>query len=215
MNSAKRAAAIKAAELIEDGMCLGLGSGSTVYFFMQELIKRCNEGLNITAACSSLATRQMAEEGGIKLIDEFVTLDLTIDGADEIDPKKRMIKGGGGALLREKIIASSSAEMVVIVDKSKCVEKLGQGKLPLEIAPFGARATAEKIPFEGAFRMQDETLYITDNGNYIYDVYFSGDPEDVEIQLRSIPGVLETGFFFSLAGRVIIGQSDETVEVWP
>ena len=213
MMNAKRAAAIKAAEFVEDGMRLGLGSGSTVRFFIDALIKRCQEGLKVTAACSSIMTRQMAEEGGIKMIDDFVSLDLTIDGADEIDPQKRMIKGGGGALLREKIIASSSIEMIVIVDESKCVEQLGKAKLPVEVACFGSMATAEKIPFKGAFRMKDEGLYTTDNGNYIYDISFNGNPEDVDTQLRFIPGVLETGFFFSLAGRVVVGHSDETVEV--
>ena len=147
-------------------------------------------------------------------------LDLTVDGADEIDPQKRLIKGAGGALVREKIIASMSKEMVVIVDESKLVEKLGLHPLPVEIIPFGAKATQrhiQEIGLSGSLRKKDSEIpYLTDNQNWIYDVHFSSpieDPEGLQQALLSIPGVVDTGFFFHLAKRCVIGKQDGTTTI--
>ena len=219
----KQKAATQAMQYIQDHMIIGLGSGSTVYYFIKQLSERCRQGLKIQAGASSLHSTHLAKEGGIPLIDmhQVTRFDITVDGADEIDREKRMIKGGGGALLREKILASNSDEMIVIVDETKVVNQLGACKLPLEILPFGNAATILCLTnkgFQGKMRVGEHNqLMRTDNGNYIYDIDISqcpAQPEDIEKQLITIPGVLETGFFFNLAGRVIIGKPD-AIEIWP
>jgi ribose 5-phosphate isomerase A len=205
----------KAAELVQDGMLVGVGTGTTAHYFIQSLIARCQEGLKISAA--------LARSGGILVLemDAFTKIDIDIDGADEIDPSKRLIKGGGGALLREKIIATSSSEMVVIVDESKLVKHLGAFGLPVEIIPFGYRATLSKLyhlGYKGDIRKnKNDTLYVTDNGNYIFDVRFQpvcSKPEEDQEKINSIPGVVETGLFIDIAGRVIIGFKDGSVEIF-
>ncbi len=218
----KRAAGRKAAEYVKHGMVVGLGTGSTVFHFIERLIELVQDGLKITALSSSHRSMRQAEEGGIPLaeINEITSIDITVDGADEIDPEFRMIKGGGGALLREKILANMSREMVVIVDESKRVEKLGGVKLPVEILPFACVGTAEKIRllgFRGEFRKQSgDNLYTTDNGNHIYDIHFDApreQPEEDHNRLILIPGVIETGYFFNLATSALIGREDGTVEI--
>lgn len=219
----KKAAGDAAAELVKDGMVLGLGTGSTVFHFINRLAERVKEGLSIQAVSSSIRSENQAHKGNIPLanIDKIVTIDMVVDGADEITRKKEMIKGGGGSLLREKILASLSREMVVIIDESKVVDKLGECGLPVEILPFAHGAIIEKIRklgFQGTLRHQDDKHpFITDNGNMIYDIHFKSLQEDYEKkhqQLIQIPGVLETGFFFNLAGRVVIGRSDGTIDYW-
>jgi ribose 5-phosphate isomerase A len=216
----KKAVGYKAAELVENGMLIGLGTGSTVFFFIERLIQKCKEGLKIQVIASSNKSFQQANIGNIPMleIDKVTTLDLTVDGADEIDPQKRMIKGGGGAHVREKIIATMSREMVVIVDESKLVSALGKHKLPVEVLPFARKATfhhIKKIGYHGTFRKKtDETLFVTDNGNLLIDIEFDSPrkhPEQDHETLIRIPGVVDTGFFFNLAGRVIIGYSDGQV----
>lgn len=218
----KVAAGKVAADLIQDGMLVGLGTGSTAAHFIDALIARCRAGLNVTAVATSTKSLAQAKAGGIPLVDPdtLTTIDMTVDGADEIDAKKRMIKGGGGALLREKIIATMSREMVVVVDEGKLVDKLGAFPLPIEITPFAFRATIShinRLGYQGKLRsLRDDLPYITDNGNYIYDIHLGlsrDNPEEDEAKIRRIPGVVETGFFFHLAGRVIIGRSDGTVEI--
>lgn len=220
----KKKAGEMATEWVENGMLVGLGTGSTVFHFINKLIERVSEGLEIQAVSSSIRSRNQAKEGGIPLadMDQVTSIDLTVDGADEIDSQKRMIKGGGGALLREKILANTSREMVVIVDESKVVERLGKHPLPVEILPFGYSATIDKIRklgYQGRLRTHNaDGLYQTDNGNFIYDIQFESlreDPESDHEKLIRIPGVLETGFFFNLAGRVLVGRSDGTVEKLP
>ena len=163
-----------------------------------------------------------ARSGGIPLIDinTLTAIDITVDGADEINSKKRMIKGGGGALFREKIIASMSREMVVIVDSSKLVDHFGQFPLPIEIIPFGYQWIIKKLEqagYSGTLRkINSHSLYMTDNGNYIYDIHLPNpclDPEEDQRRIRAILGVIETGFFFKLAGRVIVGFEDGHVEI--
>jgi ribose 5-phosphate isomerase A len=206
-----------AAALVEPGMVVGLGTGSTAAYFVKHLIERCRQGLKIHAIASSQAISVQAAKGGIPLLDPHAvsSLDLTIDGADEIDALKQMIKGAGGALVREKILASMSREMIVIVDESKLVAQLGKAKLPVEVIPFGHLATLhhiQKLGLKATLRKAaDNSPFITDNGNYIYDIYFEAPrshPEQDHETLIRLPGVVDTGFFFHLAGRVIIGFFD-------
>lgn len=219
----KRAAAEAAASLVQNGMVIGLGSGSTATLFIQALIKRIkNENLRISAMPTSVLTAEHALAGGIPLCDikHVSTLDLDFDGADKINPKKQMIKGGGGALLREKIVAKMSREMIVIVDESKLTDTLGHFPLPVEISTFAPEATRyalEKLGYQGHFRIKNDGLpFITDNGNYIIDITHPESfpqPENDDARLRTVPGVLETGFFLNVAGRVFIGHADGTVKV--
>ncbi|HEY2810381.1 MAG TPA: ribose-5-phosphate isomerase RpiA [Rhabdochlamydiaceae bacterium] len=222
--SAKKGVGYKAAELIKDGMLIGLGTGSTVFYFIERLIQRCQEGLKIQAAASSERSFQQAKHGNIPLIDINIitSVDITVDGADEIDPQKRMIKGGGGALVREKILATMSHELIVIVDESKLVPQLGQCKLPVEVIPFAHLATLrhiEKAGYRGIFRKtQDNKLFSTDNHNFLIDIHFDHPreaPEKDHEVLIHIPGVIDTGFFFHLAGRVVIGFFDGQVTIRP
>jgi ribose 5-phosphate isomerase A len=221
-DKAKESAGEAAANLIQNGMLVGLGTGSTANFFIKHLVRRYHEGLKIQIVATSQLSHKLAEEGGIPLLDinELTELDLVVDGADEIDRKKRMIKGGGGALLREKIVATMAKEMVVIVDETKCVELLGAVPLPIEIAPFAYKATLKKfvqLGFTPKIRTTfKEHIYITANGNYIADLHFPfllESPEVIDQMLLSIPGVIETGLFLNLAGRVILGHRDGTVTI--
>ena len=215
--AAKKAIGRKAADLIQDGMIVGLGTGSTAECFIESLIEK---RLSIQAVASSERSAHLAKKGGIPVIDinAAAHIDITVDGADEIDPLKRMIKGGGGALLREKILAAASGEMVVIVDESKLVPQVGRGKLPVEILHYGSSQTRRKIEslgYQGAWRTnRDGSFYLTENGNLIFDITFDSppaDPEQDDENLLRIPGVIETGFFFSMAGRILIGYTDGRV----
>jgi ribose 5-phosphate isomerase A len=217
----KQAAAEKAVSLIQDKMTVGLGTGTTTAFFIDKLILRCQAGLKIKAVASSEKSLAQACQGGIPLADinSLVSLDIYVDGADEVDPQKRMIKGGGGALLREKISARMSQEVVIIIDESKLVKELGGRPLPVEIIPFGHAATLHHLNllgYTGSLRKKkDGTLYITDNHNFIYDVHLKGSShiERAHLQITSIPGVVETGFFAPPKGRIVIGFSDGRVVV--
>jgi len=218
----KRAIGKTAADLIENGMIVGLGTGSTAACFIDSLIERCKRGLHIKAVSSSHRSLEQAEKGGIPIYDinEVPRIDITVDGADEIDPKKRMIKGAGGAHVREKILASASNEMIVIVDESKLVDRLGRGKLPVEILFFGSpstKAKLESLGYRGKWRTSpDGSLFITDNGNIILDIEFDSpplNPEQEHARIIHVPGVIDTGFFFHLAGRVIIGYTDGRIEI--
>lgn len=220
---AKEAAGRAAAELVQSGMIVGLGTGSTAAYFITHLGKRCQLGLQISAIATSKSSADHAASVGIPLSDpdDITFLDLDVDGADEIDGHKRMIKGGGGALLREKIVAKMSREMIVIVDPSKLVAGLGRAPLPVEIAPFAFHATLDQlaqIGFTGTMRRKSNgELVITENGNYIYDILFHRlceDPEEDNFRIRSVTGVIETGFFLEMAGRVIVGYPDGHVESW-
>jgi ribose 5-phosphate isomerase A len=221
MEACKKAAAEKACSLIEDGMIVGLGTGSTTAYFIEALSHRCKNGLKIQAVASSHSSHALAKEGKIPLIDlnGLKSLDLYIDGADEIDPSKQMIKGAGGALLREKILAYMSREMTVIVDETKLVSKLGTRPLPVEITPFGLYATLHhlyQLGYRGQLRLKpDKSPLLTENNNHLFDITLSPSShikEDHD-RIRTIPGVVETGFFEALAGRVIVGFKDGSVVV--
>lgn len=218
----KQAVGRESAKLVQDGMLVGLGTGSTATCFIESLALRCKEGLKITAISSSVKSAELAKARGIPIVgmEKVSVIDLTIDGADEIDPQLRMIKGGGGALLREKIIASSSKEMVAIVDESKCVKNLGAFGLPIEIIPYCYNTTIRKLNdhgFVGALRKnKGNSFYLTDNQNYIFDIKFNPvcrDPIRANADIKSVVGVVETGFFFGIAKRVVIGYADGSTKI--
>ena len=214
----KRAAARDAAMLVESGMKLGLGTGSTAAHLVDALAERVKAGLEIVCVPTSEATRKQAAAAGLKLatLDDIPHLDLTIDGADEIDPVLTLIKGGGGALLREKIVATASDRMIVIADVSKKVAALGKFPLPVEVVPFGITATrnmvaamVREIGCEGLIDLRADKKgkpFVTENGNFILDCSFGRivEPFDLAAALRIIPGVVEHGLFIGLADQAII-----------
>lgn len=213
----KRAAAKAATLLVKSGMKIGLGTGSTSEYFIQAIGDLVKKGLKIQAVATSKKSDDLATKSGIEMCDinHFKRLDLAIDGADEIDPEKQMIKGGGGALLREKIVAHMADEMIVIADETKLVQQLGSFAIPVEVTPFAVEVTMGFLENLGAHcllrKIQGITPYITDNGNYIVDLKFQNlnfDPIKLNLKLKAIPGVLETGLFINMAGRVIIGYED-------
>ncbi len=221
-DAAKRSAARAAAELVKTGMRIGLGTGSTFEFVLERLGERVmEEGLDVVGVPSSQATESAARRLGIRLVtlEEVATLDLTIDGADEVDPAKNLIKGGGGALLRERIIAAAANTFVVVIGRNKLVEKLGSTfALPVEILPFGwhqARNTIASLGCEPELRQKQDQAFVTDNGNYILDCRFAEirDPSALYAQLNRVPGVLDNGLFVDLADSVYVGDPTGQVEV--
>src|SRR6266516_7105447 len=211
----KRLAGEAAANLIEDGMLLGLGSGSTAKQMIIALGRRIQQGLRIAGAVpTSQATEELARNLGIPLTDleTHPVLDLAIDGADEIDGQLRLIKGGGGALLREKIVASVAQRFIVLADITKQVKQLGlKTPLPVETIPFAATPVRKRLEALGAIvklRQLAGQLYLTDNNNVILDCTFPGgitDPPDLENRIKRIVGVVETGLFLNMASQAIIG----------
>lgn len=225
MSEAKRGAGRRAAEYVTDGMSVGLGTGSTVLHTLERLAERIQEEhLSIRGIPTSIETESKAQELGIPLTGfaEVGSLDLTIDGADEIDGSLDMIKGGGGALLREKVVAAASKRQIVVVDRTKLVERLGlEVLLPIEVIPFARNNVVrwlEHLDAEPTLRVHGEhsAAYLTDNGNEILDCRFPGgieDPADLERRLAAIPGVIESGLFVGLCNIVIIGDDDGSTEV--
>ncbi len=223
MDEIKNRIGSAACALVEDGMVIGLGTGSTAACFIQALAMRYeSEGLNIVTVASSHASEKLARDLGLPSvsIDAIEQIDITFDGADELDPKKQMIKGAGAALLKEKILASNSRELVVLVDESKVVKSLGKVKLPVEVVQFAHKLAARKLESYAKsctlrYRGDGKPL-VTDSGNFIYDLELKLPIKNVEIldaALRSIPGVVETGLFYKLAGRVVIGYKDTTIKI--
>ncbi|WP_141501192.1 ribose-5-phosphate isomerase RpiA [Paenibacillus luteus] len=214
----KRVAAERAVEFVTDGMIVGLGTGSTAFWAIRKIGQRVKEGLKIQAIATSTASEKLARELGIPLLSfaEIDTIDVTIDGADEVDSNWNLTKGGGGALLREKIVASVSKELIIIVDESKIVEELGSFPLPVEIIPFGYEMTLKQLHKLGAeplLRKTDDQIYKTDNGNFIADCHFGkiANPEELHQALNLIPGVVDNGLFVKLATHVIVGHKDGSV----
>lgn len=223
-DEAKRNAAAAALEFVEDGMTLGLGTGSTAAFFVEFLADEIADGLQIKGVPTSDATRVQAESLGIPLIpvDQVERIHLTVDGADEIDPGANLIKGGGAALLREKIIANASDHMIVIADAGKAVDKLGQFPLPVEVTPFGFTITAKKVYDALCVSGIDKPVVklrevtgtgsplVTDGGNYILDCSCKviPSPQETALLLSIIPGVVEHGLFLNMARTVILGDED-------
>lgn len=210
----KKLAAEKAVEQIKDEMIVGLGTGSTVEYTLRKLGELVRGGLNIQGIPTSIHTKRVAQEEKIPLttIEEHPEIDITIDGADEVDSSLNLIKGGGGALTREKIIAFNSNKLIIIVDDSKVVKALGiDFPLPVEVVKFGWTATKKTLEALGCEVTRREVIegepFITDNGNYILDCDFEyiKEPEKMEIDINNIPGVVENGLFINLAHQVIVG----------
>jgi ribose 5-phosphate isomerase A len=218
MDGLKRQAAAGALEFVRDGMKLGLGTGSTAKHFVELLGERVRGGLSVIGVPTSEATRADALRCGIPLttLDDIDRLDLTIDGADEIDPALNVIKGGGGALLREKIVAAASDRMIVIADESKWVEALGRFPLPVEVIPFGLAATQRAI--RAAFaetgvsgqmvvrKGKDGHVFVTDGGHWIVDAHLGRitDTAGLAALLNAIPGVVEHGLFVGLVSVAML-----------
>ncbi len=218
MISEKQRAAEAAVEYVKDGMIVGLGTGSTTEFAVKKLGERVRDGLSIRGIPTSDVTKKQAEEEGIPLIDfsETMYIDLTIDGADEIDADLNMIKGGGAALLREKIVASASREEIIIVSSEKFVHQLGSFPLPVEVIPFGWQVIFNKLETLGGspdLRLKQGQPLRTDQGNYIIDCRFSQiiDAVQLEQRLNMIPGVVENGLFTGLCSRMIMADGDKIV----
>lgn len=214
--NAKQAAAVEAVKMVMDGHVVGLGSGSTAELFILELGRRVQtEGLDIIGVPTSKRSESIGREAGISIstLEEHDHLDITVDGADEVDPNLDLIKGLGGALLREKIVAAATQKEVIVVDESKLVHQLGtKSPLPVEIVQFSHGHTARVLSKLGCgpmLRQKNSVPFVTDNGNYILDCSFKGidDPEKLEIALHSTPGVVETGLFLGIADTVIIGAA--------
>ena len=205
-----------AVDYVKDGMVVGLGTGSTVYYTILKIGEMIKQGMKVQGVATSVQTEKLAEEQGIPLLtlDEVDSIDVAIDGADEIDHYFYAIKGGGGALLREKIIAKASNKFIVVADSKKVVQKLGSFPLPVEVVPFGLRKTESYIQRFGCqtvLRMKGDTPYVTDNGNYIIDCTFDviADPKQLEKDLNNITGVVENGLFIDMVKDVITINEDK------
>ncbi len=214
----KRLAAERSVDYIQSGMIVGLGTGSTVYYAINRLGKLVKQGLEIKAIATSLDSEKLAMGLGIPLIStsEIKTINLTIDGADEVDPNWSLIKGGGGALLREKIVAASSKDFIVIVDESKLVEKLGKFPLPVEVVRFGYEIVMRNLKeygFNPKLREISGIPFVTDNGNYIIDcqIGFIDKPAELHSTINELVGVVDNGLFVDYATKIIVGHGDGTI----
>lgn len=220
-NQEKETAARASLKFVQDGQVVGLGTGSTAAYFIQLLGEKVKDGLRIRTIPSSDRSRQQAATLGIPLttLDECPEIDVTVDGADEVDPELQLIKGGGGALLREKIVASATRELVIIVDETKRVPVLGKFPLPVEVIKFARAVVSKKIQALGAQvslrQSSDGKPYLTDENNYILDCRFGQipDADDLALRLSAMPGVVEHGLFIGMASVVLVAKSSEIVEL--
>lgn len=228
IDKAKFVAAKRATDYVEDGMRVGLGTGSTAAWLVRclgEMVR--DQGLRIKGVPTSTRTAQLARDVGIEVIslDEAKWLDVTIDGADEFDRDLNLIKGGGGALLQEKIVATASDQMIVIADVGKEVETLGAFPLPVEVVPFGWQTTQalleetlvsmDVLGRQTTLRMNGAAPFMTDEGNHILDLHLNriGDPRQLAMVLNQMPGVVENGLFIDICDAVVVGYGDGRVEV--
>ena len=220
IEAAKKRAAILAVDKLKAAHLLGVGTGSTVFYFIEELKKR---SISLKAAFSSLNSHELLKHSLITAISnqDFISLDLTVDGADYIDERGVLIKGGGGALFREKILAYSSKRVLIIADETKLLKRSQTVKLPIEILPFGYQCTKAHLKeFKGNFRINpDGSLYLTDNQNYIFDALVEfpiQDPKKLHQNLKAIPGVVETGLFYDLPFELIVAPLDpkQPIKEW-
>lgn len=211
----KREAAVRAAQLVKDGMLLGIGTGSTATFFIQELGRLVEQGMHLSCVSSSERSLWLAQAAGIKVLEQHdQPLDLAVDGADEVGPELALIKGGGGALLREKLVALAAERFVVIVDETKVVPALGRFKLPVEVVKFlwpdtGKRLSALGLTWE--LRGGEGSPFVTDEGNYILDAHAGGDglihdPQTLGRELKQVTGVVEHGLFLGIASACLVGE---------
>ena len=213
----KQLAAEKSIEFIKDGITLGLGTGSTVFFLVNKLAELVKHGLNVKCVSTSEQTSELAKNLGINIVklNEVDYIDLTIDGADEVDRNLNGIKGGGGALLFEKIVAAASEKVIWIVDSSKFVKKLGKFPLPVEVIPLAANHIIKRFKESGyspVIRMNGSKIYITDSGNEIIDLHLDEIEDSIKLEqeIKLIPGVVEVGLFNNFADNVIIGKGNST-----
>ncbi|PTE16075.1 ribose-5-phosphate isomerase RpiA [Pseudogemmobacter blasticus] len=228
IDNAKFVAARRAVDFVEDGMKLGLGTGSTAAWMVRSLAERVrDEGLRVTCVATSRRTAELAVGLGldVRTLDEVKWLDLTIDGADEFDTHLNLIKGGGAALLQEKIVATASDQMIVIADAAKEVAQLGAFPLPVEVIPFGWRTTKalveetlvsmDVIGREVTLRMTGDQPLRTDGQNHILDLHLNriGNPRQLSLVLNQIPGVVENGLFIDICDTVVVGHPDGRVQV--
>lgn len=212
----KQMAGEKAAEYIEDGMILGLGTGSTVYYTILRIGEMIKEGYDLIGIPTSKKTEELAISLNIPLgrLDDYSHIDLTIDGADEVDPELNLIKGMGGALVREKIVAASSRQEIIVVDEAKMVRQLGtRSPLPVEVIPFGTSFVRDRLTvFGGSSRIRERNgeIFVTDNGNNILDTKFDmiNNPHKLEKDINNLPGVVENGLFLGMADVVIVGHEE-------
>jgi ribose 5-phosphate isomerase A len=206
----KRTAARRALELVSPGMVLGIGTGTTARFFIEGLA-----GMRVAAVPTSVVSASLARAAGVELLDDVAEpIDLAVDGADEIDPQLRLVKGHGGALFREKMVSAAARRFVVIADRQKLVDRLGRTSIPVEVAPFLWRHTAARLAGLGprwTLRGGEEAPYRTDNGNLVVDLTFAGglvSPERTAADLKAVTGVLEHGLFLGLATGAIVAGPD-------
>lgn len=219
--NAKQIAAEHAVTYIQNGMTIGIGTGSTSEFAIEAIGKRVQEGLTIQAVASSVRSEELAKDAGIALVDfsEVETIDLYIDGADEVDTDLNLIKGGGGALLREKIIAFNSNEFIVIVDDTKLVQHLGKFPLPVEVVSFGFELTMKQLQELGCtttLRNKSGNHFVTDNWNFIVDCDFKqiANPGELQHTLNAIPGVVDHGLFpNTMVTKVVVGYDNGEARV--
>jgi ribose 5-phosphate isomerase A len=213
----KQLAAEKSVEFIKDGMTIGLGTGSTVFFLVNKLAELTNKGLNIKCVSTSIQTSEHAKKLNIKIVslNDVKKIDLTIDGADEVDEKLNGIKGGGGALLFEKIVAAASEKVIWIVDSTKYVRQLGNFPLPVEVIPFGSNHIVNKfyeLGYNPNMRKLGTDLFITDSGNHIIDLHLNRIEDSIKLErdIKLIPGVVEVGLFNNIANMLIVGKENST-----
>ena len=219
-NDIKQKLGIFAADFVKQDMLIGLGTGTTVFYLLKELGTRKQQGLHFTAVCTSNQTQTILEEEGINYvsINDIDKLQLTIDGADEVDKEGNLIKGGGGALLQEKIVASASDKLIIIIDEKKNVESLGAFPLPVEVITFGWKQVQRKIEttynIKTSLRKKNDSIYITDHKHYNLDCWFNTieNPFELNKNLHLIPGVVETGLFVNVANIIVTGCADGTID---
>ncbi|MGP4073391.1 ribose-5-phosphate isomerase RpiA [Piscibacillus sp. B03] len=210
----KQAVGEQAAECIQDGMLVGLGSGSTMFYVLKALGERVKQGIQIRGVPSSIKTENWAKEFGVPLTDfsEVERLDIAVDGADEIDPEFNLIKGGGGSLLREKIVDAAADRFIVVADDRKLVDRLGAFPLPVEVVKFGWQLTKNKIESLGCsavLREKDGDVFVSNNDNYILDCQFDviSNPKELHDEIKSLLGVVETGLFFDIVDEVLVARN--------
>jgi ribose 5-phosphate isomerase A len=217
----KQLAAEKAVSFLENGMTIGLGTGTTAYWAIEKIGEKVKmENWKIRAIATSIRSEDQARNLGIPIFDfsTIRSIDITIDGADEVNPQLQLIKGGGGALLREKIVATNSKQMIVVADESKWVKTLGSFPLPVEVVHFGWQRTFEKLQLLGCDakrRMQENGPYLTDNGNYIIDCSFGEikDPPALHESVNAITGVVDNGLFIQIASKLVLGFNNGETRV--
>ncbi len=216
----KKLAAAEAIKLVQPGLTIGIGTGSTVYWFIHELANKVKAGMTCKCVPTSRASNDLALQLGIPMVElnDVEQIDITIDGADEIDHTLQLIKGGGGALLQEKMVAAASVKLVIIADSTKLVEQLGNFPLPVEVIPYGWKQVQQRVSalfnIPSSLRTKHGKTFITDHGHYILDCHFGviKEPQTLDVRLNMLPGVVENGLFIKMATIAIIAQPSGVIQ---